>query len=162
MPSPKAGIPSLADVWILCFGQCDPGELTAAFQILLKTWERDYGRKFPVPGDLTKILEAGKETLAAAKREEHWQLTLKLIAERWREDLGWMGPRLEPPLLEAASAAGGIRYLAIATGEQLVWAKKSFLEALARKEKLGDLHAAGLLAEDVDPAVKKLLSPKIQ
>ena len=138
--------PRTFDIWVRLFRNVPVPRLELAFDQLLKTWKPDYGRKFPVPSDLTAILEPHPKLVLDEQVETTWQKTLKSLTRQYHPDLGWRGPELDERVRRALEAAGGIHYVWMAPADQLVWAKKAFVEAYLRAIEL-EKHA-GLLPEN--------------
>jgi len=69
-------------------------------------------------------------------------------------------PELPRDIDHAARAAGGVYYLESCSTEDLVWAKKRFIEDLARQRKTGDI--AGFLPGSELRALLSAAAPRFQ
>jgi hypothetical protein len=153
VPDPEPGVPSLSDIWVMALADIAPSVLNEAFRKLLETWKPDYGRRFPAPGDLRALLVEAQTLARQAESDTTWQAVLLTIRERWHPDLGWRGPVLEHKLGLAVLAAGGVDHLWNASSEQLVWAKKEFMDFYRRDAELEEHRA--LLPVPPTPALKE-------
>jgi hypothetical protein len=94
---------------------------------------------FPTIAEILAPLETAEE----GSFENEWQALLDYIQQWVYPDLPARGPRLPADIDHAARAAGGVRYLESCSVDDLVWAKKRFLEDLSRQRKTGEI--AGFL-----------------
>lgn len=150
-------IPSLADTWVLALRDIEPQQLESGFQKLMKTWRPEYGKKFPVPGDILALLSVEQNMRLASEAEDSWQKLLHLIDEAYHPDLGWRAGasaiyQSHPRMKHACEAAGGIEHIWMATLTDRQWAKKRFVEDYLREEKLDEALAP--LPPPTVPALK--------
>jgi hypothetical protein len=123
-------------LWLETFGGMDPEVLRLLFERAMRTCTF-----FPAIAEILAPLGTAEE----GSFEDEWQALLG-YCERWvnRDVPNMPGkPALPPDIDHAARAAGGVYYLESCSTEDLVWAKKRFIEDLARQRKTGDI--AGFL-----------------
>lgn len=129
--------PQLPSVWMIAFkDQEDLTRVEATFDKFLRTWRKDYGRKFPAPADVLALLDIAEEKQIENDAEDKWHELLHRIEAHYHPDIGWKGPPLPDRMDHAARAANGIHYLSQCAESDLVWAKKRFVECYLRDEKL--------------------------
>jgi hypothetical protein len=131
---------SLAEIWVRGLRDLDPEMLARAFEKILKTWKPEFGRKFPVVADVHSCISAARSVMSAQEAEETWQRALEACMRQYHPDLGWSGPRLSAPIARAIAAANGVRYICTSSEDDLVWAKKRFVEYFLRAEEIEDLQ----------------------
>lgn len=128
-------LPVFVSLWSEGFSDIPTDALEAAFRSTLCRV-----RFFPTVADVRAQLEPAH----AASYEAEWQALLDYMREWFHPDIVFSGtPSLPPDVDHAARAAGGLRFLFDCPGDKLVWAKKAFIEDLARTRTSGEL--AGLL-----------------
>lgn len=131
--------PRYVSLWVEALGRIAPEILDLALARLLVQWRPEYGRKFPVPSDVTALIGNVRELQTEEQAETIWERVLAACVERYHPDLGWRGPKLEERVFRAIGAAGGVHYVTQCSSDDLVWAKKRFIEAYLRLEKLDDV-----------------------
>lgn len=102
------------------------------------------------------------ETTEGGSLEDEWQALLD-YCERWvnRDVPNMRGkPALPPDIDHAARAANGVYYLESCSTDDLVWAKKRFIEDMARQRKTGDI--AGFLPRSELRELLKNAAPRFQ
>lgn len=142
--------PGFVDNWVLALSEIPSEILFHAFKKLLATWKPDFGRKFPVPGDITDIIDGNKETIESAEAEESWQKLLDLIDPGFHPNLGWKkGARAifdaKFRMKHAASAAGGVLAIWNMTSTERQWAKKRFIEDYVREQRIEELSLPAMV-----------------
>jgi hypothetical protein len=141
--------PALVSVWLEAFKGIERETLEAAFKETLRTWRI---AALPPIGEIMSNIRAANKLALDLSSEKVWQYALDLA-----EDLG-CDYRIErarkpeePILLAAVRAAGGWRYISQCSEEQLVWARKTFIE-IYEKHK----NAPQVLLMATTPEGKKL------
>jgi hypothetical protein len=81
------------------------------------------------------------EQAEGSRAEDEWQNVLEYVRRHVYADLGVRGPKLPADVAHAAAAAGGLYFLESCPVEELQWAKKRFVEDLARQRKAGGIAA---------------------
>ncbi len=144
-------------LWLENLADVDPPLLELAFQQLMKTFIPSMACPFPAPTHVWDILKELEETTDRNESEDSWQEAIKAVDRNYYPDLG-RSPKFTPRSEYAVRAAGGIHYLANATREQLVWAKKAFREAYllhARIEQYS--QPGGFLSPELRPLLRKTM-----
>ena len=157
----KEASATLFKIWSQALGDIPPEQLSAAGNKLLKTWHYP---NLPLPADVRGPIDAARAEQAKDDAENAWQAIMKHVVKWCHPDgilpFGCTPPRLSPRMDHAARAAGGTRFLWNATDEELVWAKKRFVEDFERSELLADsvalLPMRPKLALVEKPAAKQL------
>jgi hypothetical protein len=123
-------------LWLEAFGAMNPQVLLRLFQRAMRAC-----KFWPTVAEILAPLETAQE----GNYEEKWQAILE-YCEKWvnRDVSNMRGkPQLPADIDHAARAAGGLYYLESCSVDDLVWAKKRFIEDLERQRKTGDI--AGFL-----------------
>ena len=129
---------SLVKIWIAGLRDLDSQTLSRAFDKILKTWKPEFGRKFPVIADVRSCIDKARSVLTAQAAEDIWQDALEACMHQYHPDCGWSGPRLSARVARAIAAANGVHYLCTCSEDDLVWAKKRFVECYLRAEEIED------------------------
>jgi hypothetical protein len=125
------------DLWTEELSDLTPQQVDAGFKRLRREWKPEFGRLFPVPADLRAHIDRAKELSLHEESERAWRTVLDFFQNHFHPDLGYYtGARLDERAMRAAGAAGGIPYLWGCPTDDLVWAKKRFIEAYERLEEL--------------------------
>lgn len=121
-------------LWLEAFADLSDDVLEGAFRKTLATC-----KFWPVKiADVREHVERAEDSRA----EDEWQNTLEYCRRHVNADLGMAGaPTLPADIAHAAAAAGGLYFLESCSTDDLVWAKKRFLEDLSRQRKAGDIIA---------------------
>jgi hypothetical protein len=95
---------------------------------------------FPTPADVLEPLNRAAKRDNGTAAEKAWQYTLD-YCRRWispdiPNPTGM--PKLKPEIDAAARAAGGLLYLESCPTSELVWRKKSFVEAFLRNRETAE------------------------
>jgi len=142
--------------WLVAYGEIFRQEVTPA---MVQLWESllsdilasslDWacyevarsGKFFPTPGEIRSRIEKATDLATAIQGETEWQNLLDYIRKYLFPDFGLtsQAPPLPEPVLFAARAAGGLRYLERCSETELQWAKKRFIEAYQRFLDSGSL-----------------------
>jgi hypothetical protein len=129
--------PAVFDIWDEALAGISAEKIGIAFSRLLKTW---HFPNMPLPADVRGPIDKAESAATEGRAEEAWQNLLAHVNEWCHPDgivtFGSTVPKLSARVDHAACAAGGNRYLYDATREQLVWAKKRFIECYLRDETL--------------------------
>ena len=132
--------PRACELWALALNDIDLETLDAGFDRLFKTWVPQYGRKFPVPGELRAIVDGAKTLQAQAEAEKAWDTLIRAIESSFTADFGWLhGKKPNEKIMKACTAAGGTMAIFLGTETEVMWAKRRFIEAYLREDKLLDV-----------------------
>lgn len=118
--------PGLLGVWLQAFAAVEPSVLEAAFRKTLASWRIT---QIPPVGEIMQHITEANTTVLELSAERAWSVAL-----RSAHDLGndyEIASAKEPEdqaLVAGVRAAGGWRWIAQCSDEQLVWAKKTFLD----------------------------------
>jgi hypothetical protein len=123
-----------ASLWLEGFADLSDGVLEAAFKKTLATC-----KFWPVKiADVREHVESAEDSRA----EDEWQNVLEYCRLHVNADLGMAhAPKLPADIAHAAASAGGLIHLESCPTDDLQWAKKRFVEDLARQRKAGDIAA---------------------
>lgn len=126
--------PSLVNLWVEVFveARIAPDRIKAAFdraERQLKFW--------PAPAEVLGFISAAKDNSAEEAAARKFDEVRRNISLHYHPDLGgWRGPRISEPTRRAINAAGGIAYLSECSGDNLVFARKRFIESYLRWDEL--------------------------
>lgn len=97
---------------------------------------------FPVPAHVRAQIDTARENLTMVKAQIAWETTLDWIRRWYRPDCRDMKVKpLEEIAFRCLTAAGGPSHVAECSLEDLVWAKKRFIEAyLSFSQLQADQH----------------------
>ena len=146
--------PALVNVWIEAFRGVEPRALEAAFRRTLLSWRIT---QIPPIGEIMSHIETAKGIRKDLDAENAWQEALDYAG-----DLGndyRIESAQEPDdeaIMAGVRAAGGWHWISQCSEEQLVWAKKNFLEIYAKHKDLPEimmLTEGGCGPEVIHPAV---------
>jgi len=144
-------------LWLESLAEVDPPLLEFAFEQLMKTFIPSMACPFPAPTHVWEILQGIEETADREENENSWQQAIQTIDKNYYPDLG-RGPEFPPRSAYAVRAAGGVAYLASATREQLVWAKKAYMEAYLLQIALEKYsQPGGPLSPEMRPLLEKAM-----
>ena len=156
----------LTGVWTVAFTDINSEQFDRACNHLLKTWVPEYGRKFPAPADVLRIVQGAQSQRVEGEAENVWGKLLNAVNRHYHPDIGWKGPRLTERTQHAARAAGGIHFLSQCTEEELQWAKKRFVECYLRDEELptNEKFLSDAKAREIlQPIAERMsLAPKVE
>ena len=147
---PRELPPEIFSVWIRALSDLRLETIEAAFAQIEKTFKPTSACTFPVPGHVRELVITANAGLLESEAETAWQKTMRVIAKHYcGADIGW--DRHAAPLIgrvdHAARAAGGVPFLATCAEEELVWAKKRFIECYLRDENLPEWEQFGMPRE---------------
>ena len=124
----------LVNLWVdvLVRAQIPVERIDAAFDkadIQLKFW--------PAPAEILGLISNAKDNCAEEKAAQKWQEVREYIRLHYHPDLSVSsGPRISERTRRAINAAGGLPYLSECDKENLVFARKRFIEAYLRWDEL--------------------------
>jgi len=129
----KETAPLLASIWSEALEDVP----TEALEPILRATLRSC-KWFPTVADILSHVESAE----GARCEDEWQRLLE-YCRRWvNPDIGMeRAPKLPADIAHAANAAGGLYFLESCSTDNLVWAKKRFIEDLTRQRESGDIAA---------------------
>jgi hypothetical protein len=127
-------------LWTESFRDLDGVALEAAFQKTLLTWGSEFGKvgKLPTVGDIRGHLDATAKKELASRADLEWQKLLDYIQRYYWADGPWQhkAPKLPEKVRVSCNAAGGFARLNECSRDDLVWAKKSFVESYIAWEEM--------------------------
>jgi len=144
--------PFLIGSWCELLAHLSPAQAEQGCRKVAQSWTFSH---FPTPGAVLAQFSNAHEKGFRLESENEWEKLLSWISNNFFPDTGIRkgAPRLTPQVEHAARAAGGFRFLESCTRDQLVWAKKNFLTALANiheadgvKDLIGESEAKKILA----------------
>ena len=119
-------------MWEEAFADLEPPVLLAAFSRTLKSC-----KFFPKVADILEHVERAADNSAGEGAGLKWQQVRDAIRLHYHPDLGgWRGPKLSERTRRAINAAGGLAYLSECVGDDLVFARKRFVESYLRWDEL--------------------------
>lgn len=127
-------------LWTESFADLDDAKLNAAFQKTLLTWGSEFGKvgKLPTLGDIRGHLDATAKKELASRADLEWQKLLDYIRRYFWADGPWQhkAPKLPEKVWVSCNAAGGFAWLNECSRDDLVWAKKRFVESYIAWEEM--------------------------
>lgn len=142
LPEDQVGAPSFMEVWTMALLSISLPELDRAFLQVLETWRPEYGRKFPVPGDVRHILDAEALVAATDEAEQAWKKFLRIIDSHFHPDVGWRDEShknlvlSDPHMRAAAECAGGVFAVWNMKESERLWAKRRFVEEYVKRQTI--------------------------
>jgi hypothetical protein len=126
---------ALVAIWIEQLSDLSPDVLASAFNRLAKTWAWP---RLPTPGDVRAAVDNAATNAFELKAEKAWHKALDYCSRFYHPDFGVdrHAPELSGTMAHAIRAAGGMRFLFNCSTDDLVWAKKSFIEDYTRVHQL--------------------------
>lgn len=119
--------------WADGFADIEPNMLKTAFIACLRSHTF---KTMPTIGDIRQHLERAEDMSADEKAAQKWQEVRDYIRLHYHPDLGASGPRISERTRRAINAAGGLTYLSECGKENLVFARKRFIESYLRWQEL--------------------------
>jgi len=109
--------------------------LARAFDRLAKTWAWP---RLPTPGDVRGAIDNAEIKGFELKAENAWHKALDYCSRFYHPDFGVdrHAPEMSGTMTHAIRAAGGMRFLFNCPTDDLVWAKKGFIEDYTRVHQL--------------------------
>ena len=154
--------PAWKQIWTSALSDVPYESLGPAFIRVEQTFIPTAACPFPTPAHLRAFLDKAKEITSADRTETAWHCALEQISRFYHPDVGWKGPVLSDHVGHALRAANGIHYVSQCSEEELIWAKKRFIECYERDDKLpesqrmlGYSDAKSFLAEASRKALPK-------
>jgi hypothetical protein len=93
-----------------------------------REWSK-VGKYFPLPADIRSMCRKADSMVEDLEGERAWQRALELAGMHGNDyPIASAEQDADEAIANGMRAAGGARWIAVCTGEQLVWAKKTFLE----------------------------------
>jgi hypothetical protein len=128
----ERAIAPLIALWEDEFADIRPALLEKAFRQVLRT-----SRFFPTIADVRAQIDQANASGARLEIEEAWARALDWVQRYFHPDLGVTrgAPELPAAIQHAVRAAGGMRWLEGCPASELQWAKKRFVEDLARVQE---------------------------
>jgi hypothetical protein len=127
-------------LWMESFADLDDAKLNAAFRKILLTWGSEFGKvgKLPTVGDIRGHIDATANKELASRADLEWQKLLDYIRRFYWADGPWQhkAPKLPEKVRVSCNAAGGFAWLNECSRDDLVWAKKSFIEHYTAWEEM--------------------------
>jgi len=125
----------LVAIWIEQLADISPDVLAHAFDRLAKTWAWP---RLPTPGDVRAAIDNAEGLRFELKAEDAWHSALDYCSRHYHPDFGVdrQAPELSGAMAHAIRAAGGARRLFNCSTDDLVWAKKMFVEDFTQLHQL--------------------------
>jgi len=143
--------PALANIWAEQLRDITPDLLERALDRVAKTWTSGF---LPTPGNIRAVIDQANAKGFELKAEEAWQFSLNYCLRHYHPDIGISrrAPELPAECDHAIRAAGGMNFIFNCSREELVWAKKRFIEDFTTIHETGqvehlltDFEARGIL-----------------
>ena len=140
--------------WADGFADVDYSRLNAVFIACLRSHKF---KTIPTIGDIRQHLARAESNTAEEQAALKFDEVLGELRRHYSPDIPWHGRKISEPTQRAINEAGGMGYLVECIGDNLVFARKRFIESWLRWDELQqDRH---LLPEG---EVKKLLAETAQ
>ena len=137
-------------IWFDTLKDLKPDVVGIAFNRVEKTFVPTSACPFPTPAHVRAFIDEANENSKQVEAEDTWNGALAAIEKQYHPDVGWRGPTLDWRTEHALRAAGGAHFISQCPGNDLVWAKKRFLECYLRDEQLqSDFELLGTDSEIV-------------
>jgi hypothetical protein len=129
---------ALVSIWIEELAGYPAEKLVGMFRHVLRTWKPEYGKTFPVIADVLEPLDAAAENELQGRADLEWQKLLDYIRRYYWADGPWQhkAPKLPEKVRVSCNAAGGFAWLNECSRDDLVWAKKAFVESYITWEEM--------------------------
>jgi hypothetical protein len=120
--------PLLIATWCEMLSPLTPGQAEQGFRELVKSCTFAH---FPSPGAILSQFENAEDKGFALEAEGAWGKLLAWVEQNYYPDTGMTSgaPRLSASIEHAARAAGGYAHIERSSRDQLVWVRKTFLDA---------------------------------
>ena len=146
----------LLPLWQEQLGGIEPATLHCLFECALRTC-----KFFPTIAEILENIKRSDAALVDLEGEDAWQKALALAHDFGCDYSIASAKENEDPALNAGlRAAGGCRWLATCTDEQLSWAKKIFLEVYAKHRALPEM--APFCSHKDSPVLREVIEPLAQ
>ena len=126
--------PALVNLWVDVFvrAQIAPERIEGAFD------KAEKQRKFwPTPAEVLGFISNAEDHSAEERAAQKWSEVLRYSRQDYHPDLrNHRGRPISDRTRRAIAAAGGLAYLSECTGDDLVFARKRFIEAYLRWDEL--------------------------
>ena len=127
---------ALPNLW--CESLCDLSieSVEVALRKIESTFIPTSACPYPTPGHVRKLIEISSQLRTEQEADQAWQSAMHACEQQYHPDIGWRGPKLTERVARAIASAGGVHYVTQCSCDELVWAKKRFVESYLRAEKL--------------------------
>lgn len=138
----KAVTAPMVTSWVRALSDLSCEEIIEGFRRMEKTFIPTAACPFPVPAHVRAEIDAARQNLEQVKAEQAWEETRAWMRKWYFSDCrDKKYPPLREILFRSLSAAGGLAHVADCSNEDLIWAKKRFIEAYLSLEQLqADAH----------------------
>jgi hypothetical protein len=128
----------LVSIWIEELGAYPVEQLDGMFRHILRTWKPEYGKTFPVIAEVLQPMDVAAKNELASRADLEWQKLLDYIRRYYWADGPWQhkAPKLPEKVRVSCNAAGGFAWLNECSRDDLVWAKKGFVESYIAWEEM--------------------------
>jgi hypothetical protein len=125
--------------WCEMLSPLTPEQAEQGFRELVKSWTFAH---FPSPGAILSQFKNAEEKGFALEAEGAWGKLLDWVEQNYYPDKGVRSraPRLPSAIEHAAHAAGGYSHIERCSREQLVWVRKTFLDAYKNVHETGQVE----------------------
>jgi hypothetical protein len=93
-------------------------------------------KTMPSIADIRKHIDKAKGNCGEEQAALKWDEVRKMIRLHYSPDIPWHGPKISERTQRAINAAGGMAYIAECIGDDLVFARKRFIESYLRWDEL--------------------------
>jgi hypothetical protein len=130
--------PALAQIWADELSDIRPDLLQRACDQVAKTWTSGF---MPTPANIRAAIDQANAKAFGLEAEEAWQRALYFCTRHFHPDMGVnrRAPKLPAAIEHAIRAAHGMSFIYNADREQLVWAKKRFIEDFTNIHETGQV-----------------------
>jgi len=152
---------ALPSIWVDALKDIPPTVLAEAMKKIELTFVPTNACPFPTPAHIHNLIgEADSEGLDA-DAEDAWQYVLRYARKFVLPGIGLASdaPPLDPIIEKAASAAGGLARIERCPTEELVWARKTFIENYKRLHRLPE-HSLLISNGEARKILADLATPK--
>jgi hypothetical protein len=131
--------PLLIATWCEMLSPLTPGQAEQGFRELVKSWTFAH---FPSPAAVLSQFKNATEKAFTLEAEGAWAKLLTWVEQNYYPDAGVTrgAPRLSAAIEHAARAAGGYAHIERCSREQLVWVRKTFLDAYKNVHETGQVE----------------------
>lgn len=133
---------SLANIWIENLANVPEETLLAAFQRVGHTFIPTSACPFPTPAHVREQIRTAESAVKDQIAAESWEMGMNWMGRWFHPDIGIdkKAPALDSKIMRSLNQAGGFSYLYNADRTQIMWARKTFIEAFQTLDKIEAEH----------------------
>lgn len=131
--------PLMISTWCELLASLAPEQADRGCTEIAKSWTFSH---FPTPGAVLSQFKNAEEKGFALEAAGAWEKLLAWVQQNYYPDAGVVNgaPRLSAAIGHAARAAGGYAHIERCSREQLVWVRKTFLDAYKNAHETGQVE----------------------